>query len=557
MDLERERGITIKASAVALRYQRPDGQVYVLNLIDTPGHVDFSYEVSRSLTACEGAVLVVDAAQGVEAQTVANAYLALEEGLEIIPVLNKIDLPTARSDDVLEELEQTFGFDFDSVLSVSAKSGTGVAQLLERVVEQVPAPEGCPDAPLRALIFDSVYDQYRGVVVYLRIYDGEVKQGQKIRMMGTGRTYQVDEVGTFRPAMTPSGSLTAGEVGYLIANIKTIQDIAVGDTVTHERTAESVEPLSGYQQPKPMVFCGFYPAQSQDYEELRKALDRLRLNDSAFSFHPESSEALGLGFRCGFLGVLHMAIVQERLERESGIELVQTAPNVTYEIAVRDGSVIEIDTPSQLPGPTRVAEIREPISRVSLILPSEAIGSIMKIAEQRRGTYVRTEYLSQTRVQLIYDFPLAEIIFNFYDQLKSATRGFGTMDYELLGHRAEDLVRLRILVDGEEVDALSMIVHRSQAERRGRALLERLKDEIPRHHFQIPLQAAIGGKVIARENIRALRKDVLAKCYGGDVSRKRKLLDKQREGKRRMKSIGNVEIPQEAFLAVLKVQGDN
>ncbi len=549
MDLERERGITIKASAVALGHER-GGKRYRLNLIDTPGHVDFSYEVRRSLAACEGALLVVDASQGVEAQTVANTYQALEAGLEIVPIVNKIDLPNARIEEVLGELETSFGFAPETVLRASAKTGEGVDAILDAVLDRVPPPAGDPSAPLQALIFDSKADDFRGVVIYVRVVNGRVAARDRIRLLGSGRVHEVAEVGTFRPGATPGASLSAGEVGYLVAGIKDIHDVRIGDTVAGG-DAEGVPPLPGYREPKPMVFCGLYPTEPSEYDALRKALERLRLNDSAFTFTPDTSDALGFGFRCGFLGLLHMEIVQERLERESHVDLVQTAPSVPFEVLTTKGEVRRIETPSELPDEFQVAELREPIVRVSVIAPVECGSPIHTLSQERRGTYVRTEYLSPTRVIIVYDLPLANVIYDFHDVMKSATRGYGTMDYDVTGFRASDLVRLTVFVNGIEVDALSTIVHRSESERRGRRLLRSLRKEIPRHLFEVVLQAGIGQKIIARESIAPLRKDVTAKCYGGDISRKRKLLEKQKEGKRRMKQVGRVEIPQKAFLAVL------
>ncbi len=549
MDLERERGITIKARAVTMSHTI-GGSEYMLNLIDTPGHVDFSYEVSRSLTACDGALLLVDATQGVEAQTLANMHLAFDLGIEIIPVINKIDLPNAMVDDVILEMENSLGMLPEEIQLVSAKTGEGVDELMETIIRRIPSPQGKSADPQRALIFDAVYDEFRGVIVYIRSVDGKITRGDRIKMLSSDREYEATEVGKFRPRPQVVDSLSSGEVGYLVPNIKTLQDVRIGDTITLA-TGPSVEALPGYVEPLPMVFCGLYPTNHTDYDALRKALEKLQLNDSSFTFQPETSEALGFGFRCGFLGLLHMDIVQERLERESGLSIVQTAANVTYEVAKTDGSVIRIDSPGALPNAGVIDEIREPVIRLSILIPADSIGAAMKLAEERRGKYIKTEYLSSARALLEYKIPLAEIIFDFYDKLKSATRGYGTMDYEFDSYNAADLIKLRILVSGEEVDALSTIVHRSVAEPRGRALIRRLQKEIPRHMFEVPLQAAIGGKVIARENIKALRKNVTAKCYGGDVSRKRKLLEKQKEGKKRMKRVGNVEIPQEAFMSVL------
>jgi len=549
MDLERERGITIKSSAVTIRYER-GGKEYILNLIDTPGHVDFSYEVSRSLAACEGALLLVDATQGVEAQTVANNYLAMEHDLVIVPVINKIDLASARPDEVIEEMEHSLGTDAADVLLVSAKEGTGVDEILDAVVDRVPPPTGDPNQPLQALVFDSEYNEFYGVVIYTRVYNGTLHVGDRIRMMNNGRTAEVTRLGIFSPKMIDRKKLSAGEVGYIIANIKTIQDIDVGDTITTDKT-EGVKPLKGYVQPQPMVFCGLYPSNDSDFTALRDALDKLQLNDSSFWFEPESSDALGFGFRCGFLGMLHMEIVQERLEREHDLSLIKTAPNVNYEIELTSGQVLTISSPSQMPDAGNIAQTREPIVEASFLIPSDAIGNVMKLAEDRRGTYKSTEFLSATRAMLIYQMPLAEMIYDFYDKLKSVTRGYGTMDYDLLGYKPADLVKVDILVAGNRVDALSAIMHRSEADRRGRKLVRALRKEIPRHMFEVALQAAIGSRIVARETIAPMKKNVTAKCYGGDISRKRKLWEKQKEGKKRMKSIGRVDVPQEAFLAVL------
>jgi GTP-binding protein LepA len=553
MDLERERGITIKLQPVRIKYRARDGGEYELNLIDTPGHVDFTYEVSRSLAACEGALLVVDATQGIEAQTLANTYLALEHNLAIIPVINKIDLPSADPERVRRELADVLGLDPDEALLVSAKTGEGVPDVLEAVVNRIPAPKGSSEAPLAALIFDSIFDPYRGVIAYIRVMQGTVRPGQKIRLMATGKDYEVDEVGVFRPALTPVDSLGPGEVGYLTAGIKNIRDARVGDTVT-EAERPVAAPLPGYRRLRPMVYCGLYPQETNDYDHLREALEKLQLNDAALVFEPEKSEALGFGFRCGFLGLLHMEIVQERLEREFGVELVATAPNVVYEVTKTNGEVIAVENPAKLPPPTEIAALAEPYVRATIIVPSEFVGPVMELAQEKRGTYQNMEYLDMTRVLLTYDLPLAEIIFDFFDLLKSRTRGYASLDYEYLGHRRSDLVKLDILINGEPVDALSLIVHRERAQAHGRQLVEKLRGLIPRQLFEIPIQAAIGGRVIARETVRALRKDVLAKCYGGDVTRKRKLLEKQKEGKKRMKQVGNVEIPQEAFMAVLRVK---
>lgn len=551
MDLERERGITIKASAVALKLVR-DGKEYNLNLIDTPGHVDFSYEVSRSLGACEGALLLVDASQGVEAQTVANAYLAMELNLAIIPVISKIDLPNSRPDDVLNEMEKTLGLAPEEALMVSAKTGKGIDEIFDAVIKRIPPPKGNPNAPLRALIFDSIYDEYRGVVVYLRIFDGSVKVGDEIYMMKTNSSFKVEEVGIFKPKMVVKAGLFAGEVGYCIANIKSLHDVKVGDTVTHNRD-RTAEALPGYRPPMAMVYCGIYPTNNADFHLLREALERLSLNDSSFTFEPETSQALGFGFRCGFLGLLHMEIVQERLERESNINIVQTAPNVTYEILKINKEIIKVDNPEKVPPVGEIEEFREPMVRSSFILPTEYLGAIMQLAEGRRGRYKSTEYLSEKRAILIYELPLAEIIFDFFDKMKSATRGYGTLDYDFIGYETADLVKLDIFVASKRVDALSTIVHRKDADIKGRKLVKKLKNEISRHLFEVVLQAAIGSRIIARESIRPIAKNVTAKCYGGDITRKRKLLEKQKEGKKRMKSVGNVEIPQKAFLSVLSV----
>jgi len=552
MDLERERGITIKASAVTM-FHRIAGEEYMLNLIDTPGHVDFHYEVQKALQACEGAVLVVDATQGVEAQTVANAYAAVEAGLEIIPVINKIDLPSSRPVEVAEEIERVLGFAAEDCILVSAKTGQGIENLLAKICGELPGPRGLADSPTRALIFDSIYDDYRGVIVYVRVVDGELRKGQKIRLMGVGREYQIGDLGKLSPRPKQVERIGTGETGYLVASIKDLHDVRVGDTVTDASTPAQ-EALPGYRPIQQMVFCDFYPGGKTQYEELREAMDRLQLNDSSFTYQPESSDALGFGFRCGFLGLLHMEIIQERLEREANVEVVQTAPTVTYEIVLTDGSVKRIDAPSALPDLSQVAEIREPYILANLIVPSDSVGSLMKLCEERRATYKKTEYISATRLILQYDMPLAEVIYDFYDRLKSATRGYGTMDYELSGFRVGDLVKMDILVNGDRVDALSVILYRSKAEARGRKLLRRLKEEIARHLFEIPLQAAIGGKIIARETIKSVGKNVTAKCYGGDVTRKRKLLEKQKEGKKRMKRVGSVDIPQEAFMAILETE---
>ncbi|HOD83340.1 MAG: Elongation factor 4 [Planctomycetes bacterium ADurb.Bin126] len=554
MDLERERGITIKASAVTVEYKL-DGRTYMLNMIDTPGHVDFHYEVSRALAACDGALLVVDAAQGVEAQTVANAHLARKSKLDLVPVVNKIDLPAARPEDTAMEVEALMHTPAEDCIFTSAKTGAGIDDMMRAVIERLPAPRGNPDAHTKALIFDSKYDDYRGVVVYIRVFDGRVNVGDKIRMMGTQEVYQVTELGKFMPRAVQADSLSAGEVGFLIANIRTVKSVHVGDTITLFGK-EAPDPLPGYRPPQQMVFCDLYPGPTTQFPELRDALEKVQLNDAALTFQPINSDALGFGFRCGFLGMLHMEIVQERAEREHGVEVVQTAPTVPYQVLKKDGKVIEVDSAGDLPDPNYVEEIREPIVRVDLIVPTDSIGPVMQLAEERRASYQHQEHLSADRVILTYEFPLAEIIYDFYDKLKSATRGYGTMDYEMIGFRADSLVKLDILVNNNKVDALSVIVHRDTAERRGRRLIQRLRKEISRHLFEIPLQAAIGSKVIARETIKAVGKNVTAKCYGGDITRKRKLLEKQKEGKKRMKMVGNVEIPQKAFMAVLEVGGD-
>jgi GTP-binding protein LepA len=550
MDLERERGITIKARAVAIYYNY-DGQRYELNLIDTPGHVDFHYEVSRSLAACEGAILLVDASQGVEAQTVANAYAAIESDLTIVPVVNKIDMPAARPDEAIEEMRTVLGINPNEVLRVSARTGEGVEGVFRAIIERIPPPKGRADDPLRALIFDSKFDDYRGAVAYVRVMEGTVRVGQKIRLMRAGTHHEVVELGQFRPATTPCKELRAGQVGYVVANIKTLSDVHIGDTVADANRLPAA-PLPGYKEPKPMVFCGLYPTENADFPRLREALAKLCLNDSSFTFQPETSDALGFGFRCGFLGMLHMEIIQQRLERESDVPLVQTVPNVTYEVLTHDGQTLLIDNPQKVPEAGRINEFREPIVRVSFLLPTEAIGAIMQLCEDRRGVYKKTEYVGRTRAMLVYELPLAEVIYDMHDKLKSATRGYGTMDYDWLGYRAANLVRLDVLVAGKRVDALSIIVHREQADRRGRKLVKKLRDEIDRHLFEVAIQAAIGSRVIARETIAPLRKNVTGKCYGGDITRKRKLWAKQREGKKRLKQVGQVEIPQTAFLAVLE-----
>jgi GTP-binding protein LepA len=554
MDLERERGITIRMHPVTIFHtlgEGKDAKTYELNLIDTPGHVDFGYEVSRSLAACEGVILLVDAFQGVQAQTVANAFLAMENNLTIVPVLNKIDLPIARPDVITAEMEQALGIDPADVLRASGKIGLGIEEVLQAVIERVPPPKSDPAAPTRALVYNSHFDTYKGVVVYVRVVDGRIYERQKIKLMMTGQEYEIMEIGQFRPAMTSVKELVAGQVGYFMAQIKGLGDVHIGDTVT-DALHPSTEALPGYKEPKPMVFSGLYPVNNNDFETLREALAKLKLNDSSFSYQAESSEGLGFGFRCGFLGMLHREIIQQRLEREADIDLVTTAPNVTYEILTRRGEILVIDNPQKVPDAGQIEEFREPFCKISFILPSENIGTIMQLVAERRGTYIRTEYLSPSRAILVYEMPLAEVIYDLYDKLKSATRGYGTMDYEITGFRPADLVRLDILVHGKRVDALSTIVFRQFAEYRGRKLVKKLREEIDKHLFEIAIQAAIGSRVIARETISAMRKNVTAKCYGGDITRKRKLLSKQAEGKKRMKQVGMVEIPQEAFLAVLE-----
>jgi GTP-binding protein LepA len=550
MDLERERGITIQMHPVTIHWDH-EGTRHELNLIDTPGHVDFSYEVSRSLAACEGVILLVDAFQGVQAQTVANAYLSMEHNLTIVPVLNKIDMPTARPEVVIAEMEQALGLIPDEVLRCSAKTGLGVDEILRAIITRVPPPQGDLAGPTRALVYNSHFDTYKGVVVYVRVTDGVLRKGQKIRLMRGGTEHEITELGQFRPGMTPCDQLAAGQVGYLMAQIKTLSDVHIGDTVT-EALNPATEALPGYKEPKPMVFSGLYPVNNNDFETLRESLAKLRLNDSSFTYQPESSEGLGFGFRCGFLGLLHREIIQQRLERDCNLELVQTAPNVTYEILTRKGETILIDNPQKVPDAGQIEEFREPVVRISFLLPSENIGDIMKMCTDRLASYIRTEYLSPTRAILVYEMPLAEVIYDMFDKLKSVTHGYGTMDYEVIGYRPADLVRLDILVHGKRVDALSTIVPRVFAERRGRKLVKKLRSEIDRHLFEIAIQAAIGARIIARETIAPIKKNVTAKCYGGDITRKRKLWAKQAAGKKRMKQVGQVEIPQEAFLAVLE-----
>jgi len=553
MDLERERGITIKARAVRLLYKAKDGEEYVLNLIDTPGHVDFNYEVSRSLAACEGAVLIVDAAQGIEAQTLANTYLALEHDLELVPVINKIDLPSARPDEVKKEIEDVIGIEAEGAPLISAKNGINIEEVLEKIVELVPTPEGDEEAPLKALIFDSYYDSYKGVIVYTRVKDGSLKAGQQIKMMATGATFDVVEVGYLHPSgMLPAKEIKAGEVGYIAASIKSVLDVRVGDTVTTVGKG-ATEPLPGYKEVKPMVYCGIYPADGARYDDLKEALEKLRLNDASLSFEAETSVALGFGFRCGFLGLLHMEIIQERLEREYNLDLVTTAPSVEYNVIKTDKTVLNIANPTNLPEPSLIDYMEEPIVKAEIMTPKDYVGSIMELCQERRGNYIDMTYLDATRVSLCYELPLNEIIYDFFDALKSRTRGYASFDYELKGFEKSDLVKLDILLNGEMVDALSFIVHKEKAYQRGRRIAEKLKDVIPRQLFEIPIQAAVGGKIIARETVRAMRKDVLAKCYGGDITRKKKLLEKQKEGKKRMRQVGTVEVPQEAFMSVLKL----
>ncbi|SDY31167.1 translation elongation factor 4 [Tindallia californiensis] len=552
MDLERERGITIKLQTICLNYKAKDGQEYRLNLIDTPGHVDFTYEVSRSLAACEGAILIVDAAQGIEAQTLANVYLAIEQDLEIIPVINKIDLPSARVEEVKKEIEDVIGLDTEGIPLISAKEGTNIEDVLEAVVNRIPAPEGDETASTKALIFDSVYDNYRGVIGYIRMVDGEIKKGMRIKMMAGKKEFEVTEVGFFSPGPIEQETLKAGDVGYVAASIKDVRNCRVGDTIT-DALRPTENPFPGYRKVVPMVYCGIYPAEGEKFEDVRDALERLQVNDAALVFETETSAALGFGFRCGFLGLLHMEIIQERLEREFDLDLVTTAPSVIYQVYKTDGSTLSIQNPANMPKPQEIAKIEEPIVKASIMVLNDYVGSVMELCQERRGTMSSMDYLDENRVTLQYELPLNEVIFDFFDALKSRTRGFGSLDYEMLGYRESKLVKLDILINSEQVDALSFIVHESKAYERGKQMCEKLKNEIPRHQFAIPLQAAIGQKIISRETIKALRKDVLAKCYGGDVSRKRKLLEKQKEGKKRMRQVGSVEVPQKAFMSVLKL----
>ncbi|MCG5530900.1 translation elongation factor 4 [Halorhodospira halochloris] len=551
MDLERERGITIKAQSVSLQYKARDGQTYELNFIDTPGHVDFSYEVSRSLAACEGALLVVDASQGVEAQSVANCYTAIEQDLEVIPVLNKIDLPSAEPERVLEQIEEIIGLDASEALMVSAKTGEGVDDLLEALVARIPPPKGQPQEPLKALIMDSWFDNYLGVVTLARVFDGELRKGDKIQVMATGREFQVDEIGIFTPKRTPCERLLPGQVGYVVAGIKDIDGAPVGATLTHQ-SRPAADPVPGFKQVQPRVFAGLFPSSSDDFEALRNALGKLRLNDSALNYEPESSQALGFGFRVGFLGMLHMEIIQERLEREYGLDLVTTAPTVVHHVITKDGQQLEIDNPANLPPVGEIEEIREPIIEASILVPQELVGNVLALCEEKRGVQKEMQYVGQ-QISLIYEMPLSEVVLDFFDRLKSATRGFASFDYELKRFQGDDLVKLDVLINGDKVDALSNIVHREHSYHRGRSLVERLKEIIPRQMFEVAIQAAIGNQIIARSTVKAMRKNVTAKCYGGDVTRKRKLLEKQKEGKKRMKQVGKVEIPQDAFLAVLRV----
>lgn len=553
MDLERERGITIKAQSARLVYDAKDGYQYTLNLIDTPGHVDFNYEVSRSLAACEGALLIVDATQGVEAQTLANVYLALEHDLEIIPIINKIDLPSADPERVRREIEDVIGLDAENAILVSAKTGQGIDDVLEAIVRYIPAPEEAPQKPLRALIFDSHFDAYKGAIANIRIMEGTLRAGQKIRMMATGKEFEVIETGVFLPQMHKVAALECGSVGYLAAGMKNVRDCRVGDTVT-TATHSAQTPLPGYRKAVPMVYCGLYPLETNEYDALRDALEKLHLNDAALLFEPETSTALGFGFRCGFLGLLHMDVIRERLEREYGLSLITTAPSVNYHVYCTDGTMVTVDNPSFMPDMSKIERIEEPLVKTSIIVPKDMVGTVMEISQNRRGQYVTMDYLDETRVSLVYNLPLCEILYDYFDTLKSATRGYASVDYALNGYQVSPMVKMDILINGETVDALSVIVHREFAARRGRALVEKLRGLIPRQLFQIPIQAAVGNKIIARENVAALRKDVLAKCYGGDISRKRKLLEKQKAGKKRMKQFGTVEIPQEAFMAVLKVE---
>ena len=552
MDLERERGITIKAQTVRLDYKGKDGQMYQLNLIDTPGHVDFTYEVSRSLAACEGALLVVDAAQGVEAQTLANVYMALENDLEIVPVINKIDLPSADPDRVKEEIENTIGLDATDAVLASAKTGIGIEEILDAIVERIPAPEGDEDAPLQALIFDSFFDSYKGVIAHVRVKQGKIKKGMRLKMMATGKEFEVTDVGCFKPQPVDVGELNMGEVGFVAGSLKDVRDVRVGDTITFA-DKPAAKPLPGYRGVTPMVYCGLYPVESADYDNLKDALEKMQINDAALVFEPETSVALGFGFRCGFLGLLHMDVIQERLEREYHLKLITTAPSVIYHVFKTDGTVLNVSNPAELPPQTEIEHIEEPFVKATVIVPNDFVGAVMEISQDKRGVFKNMDYLDTNRVMITYHIPLNEIIFDYFDRLKSATKGYASLDYELADYQESKLVKVDILLNGDPVDALSTIVHKDRAQGRGRQLAAKLKEIIPQQMFEIPIQAAIGSKVIARENVRARRKDVLAKCYGGDISRKRKLLEKQKEGKKRMKAVGSVEVPQEAFMAILKI----
>ena len=556
MDLERERGITIKLNAVQLQYKAKDGEIYTFHLIDTPGHVDFTYEVSRSLAACEGALLIVDAAQGIEAQTLANVYLALENDLEILPVINKIDLPSAEPERVRQEIEDVIGLDASEAVLASAKAGIGIQDILEQIVAKVPAPPGDPEGPLKALIFDSLYDPYRGVVTYIRVAEGTVKVGDKIKMMATSKEFEVLELGVFTPKAVQKDFLTVGDVGFLTASIKNVGDTQVGDTITSAVKGAS-EPLPGYRKMNPMVYCGLYPVDTAKYNDLREALERLVLNDSALQYEPETSQALGFGFRCGFLGLLHMEIIQERIEREFNIDLIATAPSVIYNVTMTDGEKIIVDNPANMPEAQKISVVEEPYVKASIMTPNDYVGTIMEICQKKRGIFMTMDYLENNRVNVLYEIPLSEIVYDFFDQLKSSTKGYASLDYELIGYKPSKLVKMEILLNNEKIDALSVIVHKDFAYERGKVVVEKLKELIPRQQFEVPIQAAIGQKIVARSNIKALRKNVLAKCYGGDISRKRKLLDKQKEGKKRMKTIGRVDVPQEAFMAVLRMDDTN
>ncbi|OOE13673.1 translation elongation factor 4 [Fictibacillus arsenicus] len=556
MDLERERGITIKLNAVQLQYKAKDGEIYTFHLIDTPGHVDFTYEVSRSLAACEGALLIVDAAQGIEAQTLANVYLALENDLEILPVINKIDLPSAEPERVRQEIEDVIGLDASEAVLASAKAGIGIQDILEQIVAKVPAPQGDPEGPLKALIFDSLYDPYRGVVTYIRVAEGTVKVGDKIKMMATGKEFEVLELGVFTPKAVQKDFLTVGDVGFLTASIKNVGDTQVGDTIT-SAVKGATEPLPGYRKMNPMVYCGLYPVDTAKYNDLREALERLVLNDSALQYEPETSQALGFGFRCGFLGLLHMEIIQERIEREFNIDLIATAPSVIYNVTMTDGEKIVVDNPANMPEAQKISVVEEPYVKASIMTPNDYVGTIMEICQKKRGIFMTMDYLENNRVNVLYEIPLSEIVYDFFDQLKSSTKGYASLDYELIGYKPSKLVKMEILLNNEKIDALSVIVHKDFAYERGKVVVEKLKELIPRQQFEVPIQAAIGQKIVARSNIKALRKNVLAKCYGGDISRKRKLLDKQKEGKKRMKTIGRVDVPQEAFMAVLRMDDTN